>query len=216
MSCLMKVGGEFMDCLKFEGFKQVTACPYASKRLQVLIYAIRRKDIRIFEHSEKVSVLACKLALLAGCSNSMAAKIRTAALFHDVGKLAVDATILFKEGPLTKEERIAIEKHPRSGYELIRPIIGYRRVASIILEHHERYDGSGYPKGIKGENIHIGARIIAICDAYDAMRSNRPYARPMTQEESLHELKRHKGTQFDARLVDLFVDMIQQGKTISR
>ncbi|MCF7932318.1 MAG: HD domain-containing protein [Acholeplasmataceae bacterium] len=96
---------------------------------------------------------------------------------------------------------------------MIQTMIGDDRIASIVLEHHERFDGTGYPKGVGGANISLEARIIAICDAYDAMNSHRSYAKPMTHESSIHELIVNKGTQFDPNLVDLFIAMIRREGT---
>jgi len=134
-------------------------------------------------------------------------RIRTAALLHDVGKVAVSQEILDKPTALTSAEWRSVVQHPRIGQVILEQAAALKEAVPIILHHHERYSGHGYPFGLRGNDIPIGARIVAIADAYDAMTHDRPYKRAMTHEMAIAELRRHAGTQFDPELVTLFCDL---------
>ena len=122
-----------------------------------------------------------------------------------MGKIAIDNRILFKEGPLTDEERRQVNTHPAAGAELAGQFSLYGQGADIIRHHHERWDGTGYPDGLAGDAIPLGARTIAVADVYDAMTSDRPYRRALSHEVAVSELIRGSGTQFDARAVEAFL-----------
>jgi diguanylate cyclase (GGDEF)-like protein len=134
-------------------------------------------------------------------------RIRTAALLHDVGKVAVPQEILEKPSALTSAEWRAVVQHPRIGQVILEQAAALRDAVPIILHHHERFSGHGYPFGLRGSDIPLGARIVAIADAYDAMTHDRPYKRAMNHESAVRELRRHAGTQFDPDLVALFCDL---------
>jgi diguanylate cyclase (GGDEF)-like protein len=134
-------------------------------------------------------------------------RIRTAALLHDVGKVAVPQEILEKPSALTSAEWRAVVQHPRIGQVILEQAAALRDAVPIILHHHERFSGHGYPFGLRGSDIPLGARIVAIADAYDAMTHDRPYKRAMDHESAVRELRRHAGTQFDPELVALFCDL---------
>jgi diguanylate cyclase (GGDEF)-like protein len=134
-------------------------------------------------------------------------RIRTAALLHDVGKVAVPRDILEKPSALTSAEWRAVVQHPRIGQVILEQAAALRDAVPIILHHHERFSGHGYPFGLRGSDIPLGARIVAIADAYDAMTHDRPYKRAMDHESAILELRRHAGTQFDPDLVALFCDL---------
>ncbi|HET9347444.1 MAG TPA: diguanylate cyclase [Candidatus Limnocylindrales bacterium] len=134
-------------------------------------------------------------------------RIRTAALLHDVGKVAVPQEILEKPSALTSAEWRAVVQHPRIGQVILEQAAALRDAVPIILHHHERFSGHGYPFGLRGSDIPLGARIVAIADAYDAMTHDRPYKRAMDHESAVRELRRHAGTQFDPDLVALFCDL---------
>jgi diguanylate cyclase (GGDEF)-like protein len=134
-------------------------------------------------------------------------KIRVAALLHDVGKVAVPADILEKPTSLSSTEWRAVVQHPRIGQVILEQAAALKEAVPIILHHHERYSGHGYPFGLRGNDIPLGARIVAIADAYDAMTHDRPYKRAMSHEAAVAELRRHAGTQFDPELVMLFCDL---------
>jgi HD-GYP domain-containing protein (c-di-GMP phosphodiesterase class II) len=124
---------------------------------------------------------------------------------HDIGKIAIDDKILNKPGKLTEEEWRVMKRHPETGYRILASSPDYIEIAEDILSHHEKYDGTGYPRGLKGEKIPIRARIIAIADAYDAMTSDRPYRKKLDHAVAIQELIDNKGSQFDPKLVDIFL-----------
>jgi HD-GYP domain-containing protein (c-di-GMP phosphodiesterase class II) len=134
-------------------------------------------------------------------------RIRTAALLHDVGKVAVPQEILDKPAALTSAEWRSVVQHPRIGQVILEQAAALKEAVPIILHHHERYSGHGYPFGLRGNDIPLGARIVAIADAYDAMTHDRPYKRAMSHDNAIKELRRHAGTQFDPELVTLFCDL---------
>ncbi len=134
-------------------------------------------------------------------------RLRVAALLHDVGKVAVPQEILEKPAPLTSAEWRTVVQHPRIGQVILEQAAALKDAVPIILHHHERYAGHGYPYGLRGNEIPLGARIVAVADAYDAMIHDRPYKRAITHEQAIAELRRHAGTQFDPEIVALFCDM---------
>jgi HD-GYP domain-containing protein (c-di-GMP phosphodiesterase class II) len=134
-------------------------------------------------------------------------RIRTAALLHDLGKVAVPHEILDKPTALTSSEWRTVVQHPRIGQVILEQAAALKDAVPIILHHHERYSGHGYPFGLRGNDIPLGARIVAIADAYDAMTHDRPYKRAVTHDQAIQELRRHAGTQFDPDLVSLFCDL---------
>jgi HD-GYP domain-containing protein (c-di-GMP phosphodiesterase class II) len=128
--------------------------------------------------------------------------LRLGAVFHDIGKIAVPEAILNKPGPLTPEEREVMERHTVVGEQILAPVEFLAGVRKLVRHEHERWDGGGYPDGLAGEEIPLGARIILACDALHAMTSDRPYRRALPVQVAHEELRRHAGTQFDARVVD--------------
>ena len=154
------------------------------------------------EHSRRVARLAIVLAREMGAWPEDIQTIETGALLHDIGKIGVPDSILLKPGPLTPDERAIMDRHPHIGYNIIKAGPGLEEVSEIVLAHQERYDGSGYPLGLKGDAICLGARIFAVIDTYDAIRSNRPYSAGRSAEVALDEILRHKGTLFDPTVVE--------------
>jgi putative two-component system response regulator len=133
-------------------------------------------------------------------------------LLHDIGKIFTPKEILYKPGPLTEDEWKIMHRHPSDGAEVLEQIAGLKEMAINVRYHHERYDGSGYPEGLKGEGIPIGARIASVVDAFDAMVSDRPYRKAVSVEQAIEELKRCRGSQFDPQVVDALVALYQEGK----
>jgi len=178
-----------------------------------IIYALAAtvdaKDHYTYGHSKKVSEYAVALSEAVGLPEDRITTIRAAALLHDIGKIGVPDSILNKEGTLTEEEWEQIKAHPQDGVEILRHIINLVNCLPAILHHHERYDGNGYPSGLKGGDIPSEARILAVADAYDAITSLRPYRQRLSPEQAIEELKRCAGTQFDPELVDVFCKMME-------
>jgi diguanylate cyclase (GGDEF)-like protein/putative nucleotidyltransferase with HDIG domain len=169
-----------------------------------LATAIDAKDRYTCSHINRVQLYAIALAEAAGVSGPELQAVTTGALVHDIGKLGIPDHILGKPGKLTPEEFQRIQSHVAIGAEILSPVPFPFPVVDVVLAHHERWDGRGYPHGLKGEDIPIGGRIISVVDVFDALTSNRPYRRAMSQEEALEVLREGSGKQFDARLVTLF------------
>ena len=158
-------------------------------------------DAGTAEHSSDVVELACEIARASGFSRAGLAELAVAALLHDIGKIRVPAAILDKPGKLTAGERAVVAQHPVLGAEALTRVPGLEVVATLVRYHHERWDGAGYPDGLSGERIPRASRIIAVCDAYSAMTSDRPYRAAMTHDRAFAELWACAGWQFDPEVV---------------
>ena len=175
--------------------------------IEALALAIDAKDQTAQTHIRTVQAYAAGLAKTLGMSANEIQGVKTAALLHDIGKLAVPEHILSKPGPLTQEEFKKIRIHPQVGAEIISGVPFPYPVAPLILSHHERWDGKGYPSGLKGEEIPLGARILAVVDYFDALMSDRPYHKPMSFEAGTALLRQESGKGLDPRVVQTFIDM---------
>ncbi len=176
--------------------------------LENFMAALDLRDVETYGHSKTVARYTHVLAEAAGIrAPGKLESIRKGALLHDSGKMAIPDSILKKPGPLAPKEWEVIKRHPALGYGLVRDLKLVREVGDIILCHHERYDGTGYPKGLKGDAIPIEARIFAVADTLDAVTSHRPYRGPRDFQAARLELEANAGTQFDPRIVDLFGGM---------
>jgi HD-GYP domain-containing protein (c-di-GMP phosphodiesterase class II) len=164
-----------------------------------------------YGHGARVAALAEPIALRLGWDRERIRSLRFAAPVHDVGKVQVRPQVLGKAGPLTLEEQEEIRRHPSAGAKLVLPLRHARHALPYVLFHHERWDGGGYPAGLRGCSIPIEARILAVADAFDAMISPRPYRRALTHEHALAEVERGAGTQFYPRVAELFVDVWARG-----
>lgn len=175
-----------------------------------LALAIEAKDVYTRGHSQRVGDLGRKFALHAGLGGEMAERIRIAGLLHDIGKIAVPEKLLNKAGPLTRDEFLRVIDHPVIGEEMVRPLTTLSSVLQLIRHHHERYDGRGYPDGLKGDAIPLEVRLLSIVDAYDALTSHRSYRpAPLSHEAALSTLRREAaGGKWDAALVEQFVTML--------
>jgi HD-GYP domain-containing protein (c-di-GMP phosphodiesterase class II) len=173
--------------------------------LAALAQAIESRDPSTGGHSDRVSALAEVVARRLGWTRSRLGALRLGALLHDVGKLSIDDALLQKPGPLDEREFSEVKRHPLAGARLIRSFASLRPALPYILFHHERWDGQGYPTGRSREQIPLGARIVAVVDAFDAMISERPYRPPLSVRGALAELQRGAGTQFDPDVVRTFL-----------
>lgn len=173
--------------------------------LGAITNSIDAKDRYTCGHSERVSKLAMRLAAAAGLDEGACERVRICGLVHDVGKIGVPEAVLRKPGRLTEEEFDQIRKHPVIGHRILRDIPQLRDVLDGVLHHHERWDGGGYPQGLRGEEIPLFARIIGVADAYDAMRSTRTYRDAIPHEKVMTEIRRCAGLQFDPVLTPLFM-----------
>jgi putative two-component system response regulator len=174
-----------------------------------LAKAAEAKDVFTQEHTERVADSANELARRVGLSPEIVQQIHIGALIHDVGKLAVPDHILNKPGALTDEELKVVRSHAMVGAEIVAPLASQHELVGIVRNHHERYDGDGYPDGLAGNAIPFGARIVSVCDAYDAMTNQRPYRPAMSQAAALSILNSGRGTQWDPALVDAFVAILE-------
>ena len=173
--------------------------------VKALILTIDAKDHYTFDHSEHVARLSSEIANILNLPSNIIDKIEKAANMHDIGKIGVDEMILRKNGRLTPEEFFEIKKHPEIGARIVRQVPFLEDVVPVILYHHERYDGKGYPEGLKGENIPLHARIVMVADAIDSMMHARPYRGSLPMEKVFKELEENIGTQFDPVIVELIL-----------
>jgi len=168
------------------------------------------KDLNTGVHSTRLAEWALRVAEQLGVSEQQFHDIEVAAILHDIGKVGVPDAILNKPGRLTPEEREVINKHSEYGWAIMRLIPGFERASLFVLHHHERMDGKGYPAGLTGEDTPLGARIVAVVDAFDAMVSNRSYRQGLPVEEAMRRLWADSGTQFDPKIVESFVRLAVQ------
>ncbi len=172
--------------------------------LKTLILTIEARDRYTKNHSERVTAVALEIAKELGCSEQERDAIRFGGYLHDIGKIGVRDTVLLKPGKLTKEEFEEIKQHPVIGDNIIQPLGSFPLERLLIRHHHERFDGTGYPDGLKGEEIPLIARILAVADTYDSMTSTRPYRKGLSHEIAIDEIKRCSGTQFDPEVAKAF------------
>jgi putative nucleotidyltransferase with HDIG domain len=169
--------------------------------LASLSNALEAKDVSTSRHTEEVVRLAIAVATELGLELDQVRNVELGAVLHDIGKVRVPESILNKPGPLTEDEAEIMKKHPEVGEHILRPIQSMKEILPIVRHHHERWDGAGYPDGLAGNAIPLGARIVAVCDAFRAMTENRPYRAGLPEDEVRRELERGAGAQFDADCV---------------
>jgi diguanylate cyclase (GGDEF)-like protein/putative nucleotidyltransferase with HDIG domain len=179
-----------------------------------LARAVDARDVYEGSHSERVAELAVRIAERMGLEQEEVELTRLAASLHDLGKLAVPEEILRKPGPLTDGERLVLERHPQIGYRMLESL-GVDPVAEWVLHHHERWDGSGYPDGLHGDDIPLGARVIFVADAYDAMTNDRVYRRKLSPDAALAELEGCSGTQFDPGAVSALTALVDEHEPVA-
>jgi response regulator RpfG family c-di-GMP phosphodiesterase/signal transduction histidine kinase len=172
-----------------------------------LVSAIDAKDEYTRHHSTRVTEFTLKIAAKMNFSEKESSDLELAALLHDVGKIAVPENILNKPGKLTDQEFALIKEHPARGESILRPVIELKNITHVVRAHHEHYDGSGYPDGLKGREIPLGARIMAVADAYDSITSERPYRKAASHRFAVKEIIRCSGAQFDPEVVEHFLEV---------
>jgi putative nucleotidyltransferase with HDIG domain len=163
-------------------------------------------------HSERVTSYAVMIAEELKLSMEELERLRYAGLLHDIGKIRIRDHILHKPGRLTDAEFTEMKKHPEYGVEIMEPVKAFQTILPAMLHHHERFDGRGYPHGLAAENIPLSARILCVADCFDAMTSDRPYRKGMPVEDAVSELAKNKSTQFDPELVDIFLELVDNGR----
>lgn len=217
----------FSDLKKMESFSNLLSIFYRLRKymkeegkfqtdlILTLVKALEYYDAYTRGHSERVAIWSAELAKAAGVDEEGQRQIYFASLMHDIGKIFVPQNVLNKVTRLTEDEYALIQSHSTKSAELINKVEGMENFANIVLHHHEKYDGTGYPDGLRGKAIPYFSRIIAVADTYDAMTSNRPYRKSFDKERAANELRRCKGTQFDPSLIEPFIQKVLKNEEIS-
>jgi putative nucleotidyltransferase with HDIG domain len=176
--------------------------------IRALSKAVDARDENTRNHSARVSDIAEAMCRVMGLPESQIEIIKWAGLLHDIGKIGIRDHVLLKEGPLDKEERILMNRHPAIGADIVAPARQLTAEAPLILTHHEWFNGSGYPNGVEALDIPLGARILGVADAYEAMTSPRPYRKtPLSHEIAIGELRKYSGIQFDPEIVPILIGL---------
>ncbi len=179
--------------------------------VRALTSAIDASDPFTSGHSERVTEYSTSIARRMGLSERRVLMVEYASLLHDMGKIAIQHDVLLKPGKLTDDEWKVMRRHPETGARIVSDLHFLKGAREIVLYHHERCDGKGYPDGLEGTEIPVGARIVKVADAFDAMMSDRPYRRGLDADAAMEELRRGRGTDFDAEVVDVFLGLISDG-----
>ena len=204
------------DIVELAELKRLAAGPDKAARYRAaasLAKAVDARDTYTGSHSERVTELAARVAVRLGLDAEQVELTRLAASLHDLGKLAIPEELLQKAGTLTDSQRLVLERHPQIGFRML-DSLGVDLIAHLVLHHHERWDGAGYPDGLSGEQIPLGSRIIFVTDAYDAMTSDRTYRPRRSSRAALAELERCAGTQFDPGIVAAFREEIEESSPL--
>jgi diguanylate cyclase (GGDEF)-like protein/putative nucleotidyltransferase with HDIG domain/PAS domain S-box-containing protein len=179
-----------------------------SKTIEIISKTLFEKNGRELVHSKRVSELCVLLAKKLGFDDNDINILKLTGLMHDIGKIGIEDKILNKDGTLTDEEYNQMKRHPEIGYRILNSVNEFSDIATSVLQHHEKWDGSGYPQGLKGKDICLEARIVCIVDAFDAMTSLRSYRTAIGQSEAIKEIERCRGTHFDPDIARQFIEMI--------
>jgi len=182
--------------------------------VDIMMKALEARDFMTEGHTDRLQVIATRIAEKLGLSESTINDLALFARFHDIGKVGISDTILFKEGRLTPEEYEEMKKHSEIGYKIAQASPELIHIAEWILKHHEWWNGNGYPLGLKGEDIPLECRIVGVADAYDAMHSDRPYRKALSNEEIIAELKSGSGTQFDPAIIEVLLQILAEENQI--
>jgi putative two-component system response regulator len=189
--------------------RAVLAMETAKSVVAALASAVEAKDVTTELHCQRLAGLAARLGEHIGMAPGQLEALAYGALLHDVGKIGIPESILGKSDDLTPEEQIILRRHPEIGERICLPLVSARGFAPIVRHHHERWDGAGYPDGLSGVEIPLGARIVSLVDAYDAMTHDRPYRRGGSMSRAVDELRREGGRQFDPELTVAFIGLVE-------
>jgi cyclic di-GMP phosphodiesterase len=190
--------------------RSITSLERATQIVAALANAVEAKDVGLVHHCRWLAHHAARVGVQVGLRGEELEAVAYGALLHDVGKIGVPEHLLRKEGPLSEEEWLVMRRHPEIGERICSPLQASRVFAPIIRHHHERFNGKGYPDGLRGEQIPLGARIVAVADAYEAMVHGRPYQPAQSHTLAADELLRLRGSQFDPDLVPIFLDELER------
>ena len=188
--------------------KTVETTSMRGRTIGMMLNTLYEKNVREEQHSRRVSELCVDIGNAMGLPEDVISKLRAIGLVHDIGKIAINDDVLNKPGKLTNEEFMEIKRHSAVGYRILNANNEMSEIAEHVLMHHERLDGSGYPNGLKDDEIPLITRILAVADSYDAMTSERTYRASMTREEATIELRKSSGTQFDAEVVQILLEKV--------
>ena len=189
-------------------YKQLNSTITRRNTIDLIMNALYEKNRREMQHSKRVGELCEAIALKLNFKEETVYNIKIAGLMHDIGKIGIDDGTLNKPDKLNAEEWIEMKKHPEIGQKILSAANEFSEIGDFIFEHQEKWDGTGYPRGLKGEEILLQARIIAVADSYDAMTSHRNYKKELSEEEAINEIKRCSGTQFDPTIAKVFVEKV--------
>ena len=190
--------------------RKIEGTTVENNTIGLIMKMLFEKNNREMLHSSRVSYMCGKIAQKLNVDQGVVERIRATGMLHDIGKIGIDEKILNESGKLDEHEWVEIKKHPEIGYRILSASNEFIIHAKDVLQHHERIDGTGYPNGIKGEDISLVAKIITIADAYDALISERPYRKALSEKDAIDEIIRCSGSQFDTELVKVFVEMIRK------
>jgi cyclic di-GMP phosphodiesterase len=195
-----------------ETFKQERARSQELQRsymatVRALSNAVEARDAYTGKHAERVTAYGLEIARALGKSLAYSAEIEFGFLLHDVGKVAIPDSILYKPGPLSEEERALMAQHPLIGAQIVREIEFLREAAQVVRSHHERWDGRGYPDGLRGEEIPLAARVFSVADVLDALTTDRPYRLALSLPDARAMIVAESGTQFDPQVIDAFTSI---------
>jgi len=183
--------------------------------IKVLSCTLESKDPYTHGHSERVSYYSNLIAERLTFSKEEKNELQIATFLHDIGKVGVSNQYIFKETTLTDEEWAIVKQHPEKGVDLVEPLRVSQFILNVIRYHHERIDGKGYPDGLKGDAIPIAARVVGLADSYDAMTTDRPYRLALSRDAVIRELRTNSGTQFDPKIVEIFLGILKKGDVIA-
>lgn len=184
------------------------------RAINSMIKALEARDVYTKGHSERVSVFSVLLGKSMGLKKNKLNDLRISALLHDIGKIGVKDTILSKPADLSEPERQIIRKHPITGEKILKYFIDNKSILKGVRNHHERYDGNGYPDRLKGDKIPLFARIICITDTFDALKTDRPYRKGKSTEKIIEIMKRESGKQFDPKIAERFIELLDKNKLV--